>query len=530
MATPFAAIVRAGGRACLGPTGRAAIVSATGDCCLSPGVPCIPGNQSSCPCAVGCTTVAGIRKLQRESGGTSQGGILISTEFQVPYSCCCGGLMVWSIDLTIRFYDKRACTGQLCLVHEIRVTGSGVGPGTVMRVARIATGPDCTLTTFPPTFRNVTPICGRPGDLLRDAVLGMGLGFPITALNIPSLWNDGIHPTPEYIEGSRYEDCTYCEVREVASASLGSSNPCAGIQSVSIGHVAMSPSCSVSGGTCGACCCKGVCYDNMPVAACTAMGGSHRGVGTACNQIRCNPFGGVRGKCCLLSGVCSVITEASCSFQGGNYFGDYTNCSQPPKCIPATGACCDINGNCSIKSQIDCARLEGSTWRPYLDCSQVNCFPPDVGICCTTDGTCLEVSQGTCAGIGGLWRPGFGQCASGLCTGACCSAGAHGQCACQVTSIQDCSLLAGCGGAPNGVFIDFGSTCSPNPCVEGLALLMGGGGGGGGGALFSPLFDNAARMRSRSFGGFRGGCSGCGGGLVIPSPNQVARVRETRSR
>lgn len=499
MTTPFAPIVLPGGRICLGSGNRPVIADASGQAlCVCPaGTNCIPVNNPSCLCGAGCFG----RQSNSGSGSyvrNTSGNIAESPVWSATELCCCPLALDQS---GVGYYLSELVTDGV-VVFRIEANGSwAAGQSTYPAVltARGSSYPNGTVTF------NYTATNGQ--SCLPPTSVTIPPGFPFCSDQGGAVFGTWFRDC-----GSRFSDLT--------TYSPDGRSRCRTVGWTRISHASCTTNCAPKG----ACCCGGRCFQDLTAGVCAAMGGQYKGDGSRCLTTSCSNG----GACCLEDGTCQQTKPEACAILGGVYLGDGVLCGSGARC-PTTAstplACCFTSGPCQNLTRAACL-AQGGTPSSSLTCAQVTCPTSNPGgACCKVDGTCQQTNLSTCNELGGYFREGL-TCSESACQGACCHATSHGGCVCSVENIFSCLVLAGCNGVGAGTFQGFQTTCSPDPCSAGTGFV-----GGGGGWL--PMFDHGARYsrsRSQVFGGFRGGCGSCGSSLFIPSPSQVARVRETRNR
>ncbi len=163
-----------------------------------------------------------------------------------------------------------------------------------------------------------------------------------------------------------------------------------------------------------------------------------------------------------------VLTGACCSDEyGGTCWEGYYigGCLPPmrflpggtcaefePLCGQIAGACCLPNGDCQVLTSGDCANAGGSYAGNYVDCASVIC----TGACCDPiTGACTEVGESVCYAQGGFYHGTGTDCGAIECSGACCDPDT-GAC----TDLGE----AGCN-AQGGVFQGTGTDCATSVCT-----------------------------------------------------------------
>lgn len=548
MPTPYAPIVLAGGRLCVGAGGKPVIANSAGEVsCLCGGVPsdCVP-NSTSCPCStVGNCASRSCTRLFTVQSAPGQ----TRTIYSIPYTFCCGAPSQWQITARFQYLDKCNCSG---LVRRFMMewSGSGTGPGTVhIKVYRSFSSPTQNCATFELTDEFDVPIntdfaCSPRGlvDRVVDRihVIPSYSGLFNQAANDLDIWEVHTSGSPgcpfDQVNATAYQDCSVYEAHAWSGCVLNSSNPCAGTAARSDILATVHSNCFPSGTSCGACCCGGMCFEGITSSACSAMGGQWAGANTHCVGRNCSNTSRANGACCnLITGQCIFTTELQCNAMNGQWIGEGIRCQDIPPCPAAEWACC-VNAACANRTLEECDDLNGE-WHAGVLCFSGLCDPPTGGACCFADGSCTQMNNLTCAAAGGYFREGI-DCGTSPCVGPCCHyANPQAPCVCAEMSIQNCTQAAGCNGVGAGIFMGFGLSCGEVQCVINPEEFGGGGGGG-----WLPLwFDHGARgfsapvvqvrRKRHIFGGFRGGCGGCGDNqIIIPSPGQVAAVSRTRNR
>ena len=104
----------------------------------------------------------------------------------------------------------------------------------------------------------------------------------------------------------------------------------------------------------------------MTQAACTAQGGTFRGVGTTCANAGCPQ---PTGACCFSGGFCLSLTQANCAGAGGSWAGAFTTCADN-----------NGNGQADICEPPCIADFNGDGFVDFFDYDDyVNCF--ETGVC-----------------------------------------------------------------------------------------------------------------------------------------------------
>lgn len=200
------------------------------------------------------------------------------------------------------------------------------------------------------------------------------------------------------------------------------------------------------------CCCNGVEPDDgVTQSECEAAGGIYQGDDTVCAELElpCDV-----GACCVgPPEFCFDDTGPNCDASGGAFAGAGTRCDTDP-CSPR-GACCTDTTCTDGMTQSECEANFGTYRGDDTLCEflEVSCGK---GACCTDIGCLSDLTESLCFIIDGIPLGEGSTCEveGEQCPGQCCW---QGGCVAGVT-IDDCNQL------PQGEFVGFGFSCSPDPC------------------------------------------------------------------
>lgn len=124
-------------------------------------------------------------------------------------------------------------------------------------------------------------------------------------------------------------------------------------------------------------CCFGTACLNFSEADCNLASGTWLGAGTSCAPNDTCPT----GACCKPDGTCvGGVTSAACAAMSGTFRGVGSNCNDA-NCPQPVGACCLSNGNCLSLTQANCGVIPNTHWAGALTTCPSGCQPPCPGDC-----------------------------------------------------------------------------------------------------------------------------------------------------
>ena len=207
----------------------------------------------------------------------------------------------------------------------------------------------------------------------------------------------------------------------------------------------------------GACCLDdaeglGPCIDETRDSCENDLGGTWKGVDTACEPTK--PCGGDadQGACCTTNGSCTVTDEATCILSDRSYAGDGVDCENA---LCNTGACCGQDRSCTETFRFGCFDdFRGLGTR----CANDSCADSS-GACCFPNGSCTATfDQMECESLGASFQGQGSSCFGTICQvteGYCCLQ--SGECV-IVDNAEACDALTGLSGI-SSTFAGAGTEC-----------------------------------------------------------------------